>query len=55
MFIFNGKELPIHYSTTVDVFCDVYLQSIKALHFRRGHVVTEGPINMTWSNLRFKV
>ena len=37
------------YSTTPnvfrDVFYDVYLRSFKVLHFRRGDVVIEAPIN----------
>ena len=51
-FILNGKELPIHYSTTADifrdVFCDVYLRAFYIfLHFRRGHIVIETPIGMS--------
>ena len=46
--ILNGKELPIHWLTIADVFCDVFVmfiwRSLNALHFRRGHVVIETSI-----------
>ena len=55
-FILNGKELAIHYSTIADVFrdvfCDVYLQSFKVLHFHGGHVVMEAPISFSFIDYR---
>ena len=48
-FILNGKELPIHWLTTVSIFCDIFVmliqQSLNDLHFRRGHIVIEIPVN----------
>ena len=39
-FILNGRELPIHYSTIADLFCeifrDVYLQSFKVFKVLQG-------------------
>ena len=44
-FILIGKELPIHWLTTADLFREVYLRPLNVLPFRKGHVVTITPNN----------